>query len=128
MGWLTKSGHQLLARQLDAQGGLSSDSGPSEARTPVARSSAEVQRLRQSCRNTLHLVHVVLSDPVNMLQARIIYTLGEPFRIDHGLNCKRVRSGEGSFEYHLEQAEGAGLQPLNDCVQLLATTGALEHM
>ena len=81
--------------------------------------SPELRALRRSCKNTLHLVAVVLSESGILQMVKGIPCLVRPHREFHTMQSKRCRSCDSCAELYLEMATGAGMQPLFQMVALV---------
>ena len=86
--------------------------------------SAELRALRRSCRNTMHLVAVVLHEPeIRQLMKGMCCLMG-PRRAFQTMQSQASRSCSGVASLLCRMATGAALQPLNDMVGLVRS-GAL---
>ncbi len=81
--------------------------------------SPELRAPRRSCKNTLHLVAVVLSEGGILQVVRGILCLAHPHREFHTKQGLQCRSCHGCSELYLMMAMGAGMQPLVLMVALI---------
>lgn len=81
--------------------------------------SPELRALRRSCKNTLHLVAVVLSEDGILQVVRGILCLVHPHREFHTKQSLQCRSCDGCSELYLMMAMGAGMKPLVQMVALI---------
>eukprot|EP00974_Lingulodinium_polyedra_P064786 6260559-Lingulodinium_polyedra.AAC.1 len=99
-----------------------------EVSTAVSTSNKEIDRLRESCKNTLFFVAEVLSMREMQPLCRLIYTLCTPSYDAHTRDVKACKSQEGVLKWYLEAAKGAGGHMLGETAALLLDTPKLEWL
>ena len=122
MGNNTKP-HELLKAKLSK-----AEHDADVEKAAVKRDTADQQTLRNSCKNTLELVHVVLSDASAKALARVICGCLEPAHSlyhEHHVSCRSV---ETTLRWYIQMAIGKCLQPLIAMCRKLQDLGELQNL
>jgi len=98
-------------------------------KTPTSGAAPSVVGfLRPRCKNTLHVAAMLYLDRTVKLANRIIFTVAEPVRLWHGVQCRDLRDPTACEQFAIAQASGEFLGSLCDTVRVLRSAERLEFM
>lgn len=114
-------------------GSSSSGAASSSAAPPLAPSTSSsapkgLAELRSKCRNTMHLVTLVLLDGRHRIISRLFGILPAPLRRWHGQQAAHNSSIEKVHDFYISMAEGAWLRPLCEIIGLLRDPTAIDDI
>lgn len=117
LGWLRrKAASEALLDGLRARAGA-------EARwqeSTLADNKSELQRLRDKCRNTLHLVCTILANKRYLAIGQLVFHCSRPLHKWFSETAKTLRSAEGSLLVHRELAGEEAWRPLQQITRVVA--------
>ena len=94
----------------------------------AVKKGSDLQALRKSCKNSLHVAACIMCKDGIQTLCRIIFTLVSPVRAEHGMNAQNARSPDGVRAFYVAAARGRTIAVLEEISQRLVNPRHLDYM
>ena len=109
--------------------GSSSDPAPAEPAKSLKQCKEELQRLRNRCKNTLHLTMLLSMDATLLKNCRILWLTSRPLNRWYEEQAHKLRSRGAGLEFRVDQAVGKELlRCLHETASFWSDLSALSHV